>query len=183
MIAPGARLLTIDALDRLLDSHARELAADFTAYRNHTYRVVNLCLAFAPRDEAALEKTVIAAAFHDIGIWTDHTFDYLEPSVRRAVAHLETAGLQAWTAEVTRMIRCHHKVTAVDGEPDSLAECFRRADWVDVSKGLLTCGLPRSVVHDVLATWPAAGFHRRLVELSLKRLRTHPFNPLPMFRW
>src|SRR5215510_16361233 len=85
-------LKQIPILDQVLDGHAAELGDDFTAYRNHTYRVVNFCLPFSPGGEVQLEKIAVAAAFHDLGIWTDHTFDYLQPSVRLARAHLISSG-------------------------------------------------------------------------------------------
>jgi hypothetical protein len=34
-----------------------------------------------------------------------------------------------------------------------------------------------------MAAFPDAGFHRRLAELTLTRLRHHPLDPLPMIRW
>ena len=34
----------------------------------------------------------------------------------------------------------------------------------------------------VLAGWPSAGFHWRLVQLTLERFRTHPLTPLPMVK-
>lgn len=146
------------------------------------YRVVNLCVAFSPSNLVQLEKIATAAAFHDLGIWTDHTFDYLEPSVRLACAHLACTGREEWTAEITEMILEHHKISPYRGRHDWLVEPLRRADWVDVSKGLITFGLPRQLVKEILSTWPNAGFHRRLVQLELNRLRTHPWNPLPMLR-
>jgi len=170
----------ISILDRVLDRHAAELGDDFTAYRNHTYRVVNLCVAFSPSGETQLEKVAVAAAFHDLGIWTDHTFDYLPPSVRLARAHLIASGQERWTSEITEMILKHHKVSPYRGDP--LVEQFRCADWVDVSKGLIRFGLSRQRVNEVLSMWPDAGFHKRLVLLGLHRLRTHPWNPLPMIR-
>jgi hypothetical protein len=39
---------------------------------------------------------VIAACFHDLGIWTDHTFDYLSPSAGLARDYLQRYGLSAW---------------------------------------------------------------------------------------
>ena len=80
------------------------------------------------------------------------------------------------------MIRQHHKVRAYGDHPGSLVEAFRRADWVDVTRGLRTFGLPRAYVAELFARWPGAGFHKRLLQLSLKRLRTHPLSPLPMFK-
>ena len=62
-------------------------------------------------------------------------------------------------------------------------ETFRRADWIDVSNGMLRFGLPRAVVREVRRTFPDAGFHRRLLQLTLRRFRRHPLSPLPMMRW
>lgn len=156
---------------------------DFTAYRNHAYRVANLCVALSPDGPAQLEKIATAAAFHDLGIWTERTFDYLRPSVRLACAHLGRTGKGGSAAEVTEMILQHHKITPYRGDLLRLVEPLRRADWVDVSKGLFTSGLPREFLGEVFSTWPGVGFHRRLVRLGLGRLRTHPWNPLPMVRF
>jgi len=175
-------LKEIPVLDRILDAHAADLGVDFVAYRNHTYRVVNLCLAFCSGDLEHLEKIATATAFHDIGIWTDHTFDYLQPSVQLACDHLTRNGKKEWTSEITEMIFQHHKISSYRGNQHWLVEHLRRADWVDVSMGLITFGLPRNVVKEILSTWPGAGFHKRLVQLELKHLRAHPWNPVPMVR-
>jgi hypothetical protein len=179
-------LTEIATLDELLDVHAAELGNDWTAYRNHTYRVVNLCVVLSSGNPAGdsepLQKFAIAAAFHDLGIWTDGTFDYLQPSIRLADAHLTRSGRAEWTPEITAMILEHHKISAYPGNPHWLVEPFRRADWIDVTRGLRTFGLPRSLLREIFRTWPSAGFHKRLIQLELKRLRTHPWNPLPMVR-
>lgn len=178
-------LREIATLDEVLRTHVVQLGADFTGYRNHTYRVANLCVAFSSDSPAEVEKIGLAAAFHDLGIWTDGTFDYLPPSIRLATAHLVQIGRADWTAEITAMILEHHKILRYgsrDGDASPLVEPFRRADWVDVSKGVLTFGLPRPRVREILSAWPNAGFHRRLVQLALQRVRTHPWMPLPMMR-
>jgi len=59
------------------------IGRDITAYRNHTYRVLNLCVAQSSNALEQLEKIAIAAAFHDLGIWTDSTF-----RLSRAVARV-----------------------------------------------------------------------------------------------
>lgn len=48
---------------------------------------------------------------------------------------------------------------------DWLVEPFRRADWVDVSRGVLAFGTPRTLIAK-LCNWPDAGFHKRLVRLD-----------------
>jgi hypothetical protein len=175
-------ITAIETVEEVLRAHAAALGTDFTAYRNHVYRVANLCLAFAPGG-SDLEKVAIAAVYHDLGIWTAGTFDYLAPSVALAEAHLAATGRADWTAEITAMILGHHQVSRYRGDPAlTLVEPFRRADWVDVSRGLITFGLPGEVIRQFTAAWPSAGFHLRLVQLSFARLRTHPWSPLPMLR-
>jgi hypothetical protein len=176
-------LTNIAPLDRVLEAHAAELGEDFTAYRNHAYRVANLCVALAPCDDSTLEKIALAAAFHDLGIWTARTFDYLAPSIELACAHLGCAGHEDWRDGVAGMIREHHKVRRYRGAGAELVEPFRRADWIDVSLDLLSFGLPRTRLREIRAHWPNAGFHKRLVQLTLREARKHPLRPLPVLKW
>jgi hypothetical protein len=181
--ASGSGVITeIATIDRVLRAHAAELAGDFVGYCNHAYRVANLCVALAPGGGDHIEKIAVATAFHDLGIWTDRTFDYLAPSVRLARAYLVECGMPEWIAEVERMILDHHKLSASRADPGWLVEPFRKADWIDVSRGTLTFGLSNRKVGRILSTWPSAGFHRRLVQLALKRLWTNPLAPLPMMK-
>jgi hypothetical protein len=172
----------IAALEAILNAHATQLGEDFTAYRNHTYRVANLCIAQSPDSAGKIEKIAIAAAFHDLGIWTDGTFDYLEPSARRASAYLAGSANSDWEPEVREMILNHHQVCRYRSNPDWLVEPFRRADWIDVTLGLITFGIPRRTIKAICEPWPSVGFHRNLIRLELAHLRKHPLNPLPMFR-
>src|SRR5262245_17239333 len=108
-------LTEIPQLDELLAQHAAVMGPDAVPYRNHAYRVANLCIGFSPRDPDTVHKIAIAAALHDMGIWTDGTWDYLEPSIGLARAHLERVGKPEWTAEITAMILEHHKVSPYRG--------------------------------------------------------------------
>ena len=191
-------LRSLPTVEEVLDAHASELGHDLIAYRNHVYRVLNLCLAIVGDSRVELEKIAVAAVFHDLGIWTNHTFDYIAPSVTLAREHLAARGMADWIPEIEAMIVDHHKITpsrahphpstiargALSGvEGQSLVESFRRADWIDVSRGLRRFGLPRKFIAAVAATWPSAGFHRRLVELTIDRFFKHPLTPLPMVKW
>ena len=177
-----ARLLTaVPTIDEVLHDHALQLGDDFIGYRNHVYRVVNLCAAMV-KDDDDLEKIAVAAVFHDLGIWTNRTFDYIAPSIARAREYLTVHGRTAWITEIEGMIADHHKITPSHASHDSLVEPFRRADWIDVTRGLRTFGVPRSLIRTVLAGWPSAGFHWRLVQFTLERFRTHPLTPLPMVK-
>jgi hypothetical protein len=195
---PGL-LTSLPTVEEVLNDHASELGRDLIAYRNHVYRVVNLCLAIVGDSRVELEKIAVAAVFHDLGIWTNHTFDYIAPSVAVAREHLAARGMADWIPEIEAMIVNHHKVTPSRANPhpstiargalsgvegqSSLVESFRRADWIDVSRGLRRFGLPRTFIAAVAATWPNAGFHRRLVQLTIDRFWKHPLRPLPMVKW
>ena len=176
-------ITSLPTVEEVLGNHAPELGRDFVAYRNHVYRVVNLCVAILGDNPRELEKIAVAAVFHDLGIWTNHTFDYIDPSVAIAREHLAARGMVDWIPEIEAMILNHHKVTPSREHPGSLAEPFRRADWIDVTRGLRRFGLPRRFIAAVTATWPSAGFHRRLVELAIARFVKHPLSPLPMVKW
>src|SRR5262245_43776308 len=92
----NAMVTSIPIVDGVLDRYATALGHDFIAYRNHVHRVVNLCLAVTGGSSDNLDKIAVAAAFHDLGIWTDHTFDYIAPSVfarARAPCGLLASGL------------------------------------------------------------------------------------------
>lgn len=179
---PGL-VTSLPTVEEVLDDHASELGHDLIAYRNHVYRVVNLCLAIVGDRPVEIEKIAVAAVFHDLGIWTNHTFDYIAPSVAVAREHLAARGMADWIPEIEAMIVDHHKVTPSRADPQSLVESFRRADWIDVTSGLRRFGLPRKFIAAVAATWPSAGFHRRLVELTMDRFWQHPLTPLPMVKW
>ena len=179
----GALIARSAQLDRVLNEYAGCIGRDAAAYRNHAYRVLNLCVALASPDAEQLEKIGVAAACHDIGIWTDGTFDYLEPSVRVANSWLERIGRTSWSGDVAAMIREHHKITPYRGAAGPLVEAFRRADWIDVSRGALRYGVKRAFLRELGERWPDEGFHLRLVQLTLRRWAGHPLSPLPMLKW
>jgi hypothetical protein len=128
-------LTSLPTVEEVLDNHASELGRDLMAYRNHVYRVVNLCVAIVGDSRVELEKIAVAAVFHDLGIWTNKTFDYIAPSVAIAREHLAARGMADWIREIEAMIVDHHKVTASGASPQLLVESFRRADWIDVTRG------------------------------------------------
>jgi hypothetical protein len=51
-----------------------------------------------------------------------------------------------------------------------------------VTRGLRRFGMSGAIVARLFAAWPSAGFHWRLMTLTLDRVRSHPLTPLPMVR-
>lgn len=177
------RLITeLGELDALFDRHAERFGRDQTPYRNHVYRVINLVAAQRQLDHDDLRKLEIAGFFHDAGIWLAGTFDYLAPSARLAAHYLEEHGLQAWAEEIRLMIADHHKITASDQPPESLVEAFRRADWIDLSLGLVRFGVPRDTLREIGHRFPNAGFHQMLAGRTLRHMLAQPWRPFPMLR-
>ncbi len=171
-----------ERLEALLAQYAPQLGRDSDAYGNHVRRVFGLVAAQRPQaTPEELDQVAIAAVFHDIAIWLDDTFDYLDPSRDHATDYLAAEGLQAWAPRVTRLVMEHHKLRPVKDDP--LVEAFRRADLCDLSFGLVRPGIPRGVYRELAAKHPICGFQQRLVQFSLVQLRKDPRHPLPMMRW
>lgn len=171
-----------------LEPWADRLGADREAYTHHVVRVLELCDALYAGTGAAgatpseREEFLAAGVFHDLGIWTAGTLDYLPPSMELATAWLTEQGRPELVDLVTRMISEHHRIRSA-GPPDDPVELLRRADLVDVSRGLVRFGVPRAVYRRVAREYPNAGFHRRLLQLTGRRIRSHPLRPAPMVKW
>lgn len=179
MQAPSAFPL----VDEILASHEEALGPDFTGYRNHVTRVLRFLFALAPDLRASEQPVLIAAAFHDLGIWTARTFDYLAPSSVLAHDYLTAQGLDPLRHEVDLIIQQHHKLRPYRGPFSLSVEAFRRADLVDVSLGFIRFGLTPRFVQSVRAALPNAHFHARLLAFTGQQFLRTPCRPLPMVRW
>jgi hypothetical protein len=193
VIAPTAvptQIASDSLLLSILSEYEADIGADLNAYRNHCLRVYNLAVIISQRREPLHESPAarrneifqIATAFHDIGLWTDDTVAYLEPSEKRAAAWLMAHGRAEDVELVTAMIEEHHKVTSYTGPP--LVKDFMQADWNDVLLGALALGgVSRGEIKGLQARFPNAGFHARLAAFGLEQMRRDPLHPLPMFKW
>jgi predicted metal-dependent HD superfamily phosphohydrolase len=117
-------------VDAVLERFAGALGDDREGYAGHVARVLAFYRGIAP-DHEAPERVQIAGAFHDLGIWTARTFDYLAPSVRLARDYLTAEGREELAPEVERIILEHHKLTPYRAQFCETVEVFRRADLVD----------------------------------------------------
>lgn len=172
----------LQLVDEILNEYKSAIGDDFDAYRNHVYRVINLCFSMGTFSETEKEKIQVAACFHDIGIWTSGTLDYLPPSESEASRYLAARGKDAWNAEIIEMIEMHHRVKPCTDSSFPLVEVFRRADIADFSLGMVSMGVSGALVAQLKSEFPNAGFHKRLLQLGAKWFFRHPLNPLPMFR-
>lgn len=169
--------------EQILASYATVIGKDLPGYRNHIYRVLSFYTALNPQDRPLSCAVQIAAAFHDLGIWTHGTLDYLAPSIQLARAFLDERGESQLDEQVSALIKQHHKLRPYRQAHAASVEAFRQADTIDVSLGLLSFGLPRPFIRKVQARYPDLGFHWMLARASARQLLRTPLRPLPMFRW
>ena len=172
---------SISIIENLLAPFKPALGNDYKKYRNHAIRVFLNCM-ILDHSPSSQERYAIAAVYHDIGIWTDHTFDYLQPSIKQVERLLSENGKQDIIPEISAMIYWHHKLKPYQGDHETTVEVFRKADWIDVSLGLLSFGGDKKTMASYRSQFPNCGFHFFLLKQSFKDFLKHPLNPLPVFK-
>ena len=168
-------------IEDLLLVFKSSIGVDFDKYRNHIYRVFLNCL-LIDANTFNEEKYAIASVFHDIGIWTNHTIDYLDPSIQLAKEYLITIDKLEWVEEISMMIYWHHKISRYKGNPQTTVETFRKADWIDVSLGIKTFGFDKRRIAATRKNFPNLGFHVFLIKKIFRNFISHPLKPLPMVK-
>jgi hypothetical protein len=169
-------------IENILKQHRSDLTIDYDKYRHHVYRVFNLALLIHENaTEKETDTLAIAAAYHDIGIWTAGTFDYLEPSIVLAKAYLKDNGLKITGKSVEQIISNHHKLTPY--KDDKLADAFRKADLVDLSLGIISHGVSHRDILELYQLFPESNFHLFILKEVLVNTFKNPLNPLPIFKW
>jgi hypothetical protein len=174
---------SIPLLEEIFAPWQEIIGSEYQGYRNHVYRMIHFCLALKECNKEEREKIIIAAAFHDIGIWIDDTVDYIPPSLPPAQAYLKARNLEAWSEEITLMITEHHKIREYNGELHELVEVFRKGDLVDFSWGIFKFGIPQTYIKAVQAQFPNSDFHKNLGKRAFRWFLKHPLNPAPMMKW
>jgi len=181
-VRPSSVVDRHEVIDEVLDAWAPSLGDDRIAYRGHVYRVYNVArrLAGSARHDHVL---AIASAFHDVGIWSDRTFDYLAPSTARAQDYLRSHETGVSLGLIADVICNHHVLRRIRAGADAdVIEAFRQADLVDVSGGWFGAGLDRAFLREVVRAFPYAGFHGILVRTALSWFVKHPLRPIPVLR-
>lgn len=171
----------VNKIDTLLAPFAQYTKKASKAYRNHVIRMALFAHELVELDQKSSEKVVIAAVFHDLGIWTDKTFDYLAPSEALAETYLRANGLESYSKEVKEMISYHHKIRTF--KDNNLVETFRKADLIDVYLGLPKFGISKQRIKEIRNAYPNSGFHKALIKLASLQLLKTPWNPMPMIKF
>lgn len=183
IVVEEAIVIDEPVIDVILDAWRDAIGSAFDGYRGHVYRVFNVCLQLRACNDEERRKLAIALAFHDIGLWSAQTVDYLPPSEAEAAAWLASHGLASWTDEIRLMIGLHHRLRSWRDPATPLVEVLRRADLIDFSLGAVRAGVPRAFLRRLSAAFPNAGFHRFLFARARGWWLRHPLRPMPFLRW
>ena len=176
---PNRELPPAARIDVILGGYRDALGPDHLGYRKHCQRLLRF-MRLGGLDAAGGAFAGHFLPFHDLGVWTARTMDYLPPSIALARAYAKTEGLPYAPARITAFIGEHHRVRAT---ADPLAERLRRADLTDLSFGLVRFGLAYGAVRDVYAALPRLGFQWGVYGKVVRHAVGHASAPLPMLRW
>ena len=76
----------------------------------------------------------------------------------------------------------HHKMSRYSCLHKETVETFNRADWIDVSKGILKFKLNQNDIFHKNKDYPNLDFHGFLAVQTIKNLFKSHLKPLPMFK-
>lgn len=177
-------VMSYPLVDEILEEYKYLIKNDFNGYRNHVTRMLNFCHYLMPDITMEDSKKIqIAAAFHDIALWTHDRVDYLVPSYQDCHQYLENEGLEDWKEEIQIIIDMHHLLFAYKGPYEKLAEVFRKADLIDFSLGFVKKSVDKAFIKKVRSAIPNAGFHKTIMRFTMVQLGRNPLNPVPMMRF
>lgn len=153
-------LVNVPCLDGLLERHAAVLGSDCDAYRNCTYRIVNLHHSLGGSDASDLDKLVIAAVYQDLPYWqgSEHAVGGGHASVS---GYLQETDRMHWDVEITAMIRHRYSVFA-RYRRGIVVETFRQANWINATCGWRRHVLPRFAVDRIMQQLPMTRLDRAL---------------------
>lgn len=172
-----------EKVETILGTYKEKLDNGFSAYKNHLSRLILFCSELKKLTEVELEKIIIAACFHDLGLLTENTLDYLTPSEKLAKEYLQENHLSEASEEILLMISFHHKLTPYKNQKFPLVEIFRKADLIDLSLGMISFGISSNQIKTIKRKFPNEGFHKFLFLFYLKWLLRNPLRPFPIFKW
>eukprot|EP00282_Hemiselmis_andersenii_P008435 CAMPEP_0114135948 /NCGR_PEP_ID=MMETSP0043_2-20121206/14954_1 /TAXON_ID=464988 /ORGANISM="Hemiselmis andersenii, Strain CCMP644" /LENGTH=218 /DNA_ID=CAMNT_0001229671 /DNA_START=51 /DNA_END=707 /DNA_ORIENTATION=+ len=184
----GAKIITSHPiLDAILEEHKAVIGKQYHGYRNHCLTVMNLAnhRMGGSLTEEQDDVLAVAAAFHDIALWTDNRIDYLDPSIARMEEYAKRTGRDKHIKLMRDMIYYHHKIfTGAFASMDPLIGAFQAADSSAFTFGLVPFDMSTPYRAAVGKALPNKGFHNFLVGRGARHLfsgKVTTMGPAPMF--
>jgi hypothetical protein len=167
-------------IDEVLSHHHLALGQDLLGYSGHCYRLLNYTR-FLGLDERDLPLMEVAIAFHDLGVWTHKTMDYIGPSIKLAEQYVLKEDLEIDLQHLGLIIGGHHHLSEIDNSPP--AELLRKADLMDLSFGAISGGLSKEILRSIKKEFPNNGFQTMIMKKVALYAISHPLRPFPMMKW
>jgi len=155
-----------DFLDAELDQHRDVLGDLYDGYRAHLYRVLSFALWHLDGDETHRQIIEYALVFHDLGLASQKTVKYLEPSIDLALAANAKRAVPFPGQLLRDIIYFHHKFRAWSGPNANIVNAVRKGDWVDATQGAVKMGLPTPLYEQVTNAIPVGSFFDDLNRLG-----------------
>lgn len=162
-----ALITTSEQIENWLGVYSRKLTWDFEPYRHHVYRQVNLSLYFLKDNQLYRPEIEFCAVHHDLGLWLDEGDDIVMSSLQKALQQNEDHALGFDRTLIKDILFYHTKLFAFNGENAPIVNAFRKAHWVELSKGTLKRGLDPAFLQSLHTTWPL----RDVPEFKTKRFQ------------
>lgn len=137
------------------------LGEHFVRYRNHSCRLFDLSNLLYSGDLTSDQKIdlSIACVFNSLHIWTCENGTDYETRVVPLIEFLANQNMLDRINTICHMIGVTGKYDQSPLEPRPLEEAFRKAYWIDITKGTRTFSLSSSIYKRVLKKHPSRGFH------------------------
>lgn len=143
-----------DTIESWLKLYSRILKWDYELYRQHVFRQVNLSLHFLNDNHLLRPEIEFCAVHHDLGLWLEGDGDILMTSLKKALEQNMDHTLGFDPALIKDVIFHHTKVFAFQGPNSPVVNAFRKAHWVELTKGKLKKGVDPAFLEALYQDWP-----------------------------
>lgn len=160
-------------MDACLSKYKQEFGGAYDVYRNHCLRVLSfaryILITESGFSDAQVQRAMplmeVALAYHDMGLFTDLTLEYLDPSAARAERDLKDTLSADDLLLVQNIILWHHKVSpwsGADVEGNAIVNAVRKGDWIDAT----TCLFGGAFVRKGVSSGNIVAAHTDLPEMG-----------------
>lgn len=149
------------------------------AMERHGLRCYLICERMAAQLGTDVDREVllVAGLLHDIGLYDGASSGGVYVSDGKEYAAELLVGREGWNAERIRLcldaIERHHELRSQRAAGTEV-ELLRRADLVELSRGLVNFGLDRDGLGDLWRSVPRDGVYREIGSMVVKALRERP---------
>lgn len=147
-------------IDQITAYFREELGDNLPRFKNHAMRVYYLCNMMHSGELKAEDKEdlALASAFHGLSDWVKDE-NYTKDHWVLVIEYLASNDLLDRADSIRSLTVQLKKNITVKSSGSGLRELFRRAYWIDITRGRQSFGIPLTAYHRLLKKFPSRGFH------------------------